>query len=181
MKLTNFSRYFKPAAAVALLSAVGAFPAFADGFSNTGTTTVSVSVDAEASLEVTTGSTQLMTSGNVFNVYTGLTNFTYKIRTATNTGKITVTLGQFSPTGGPTIGGAAGDALTYSCTVSASATPCSANTTASTSATTVATFAADAHSKPAGDAGQVNWTLPNDPAYPVGTYTSTATFTISAF
>jgi hypothetical protein len=44
----------------------------------------------------------------------------------------------------------------------------------------VATFQKDAHSTKTGDAGSVNWTLTNDPLYKTGTFSATATFTISA-
>jgi hypothetical protein len=47
----------------------------------------------------------------------------------------------------------------------------------------VVTFGADAHSTggaSASDAGSVTWSLTNDPVYKTGTYTATATFTISA-
>ena len=61
---------------------------------------------------------------------------------------------------------------------------CTGSVTASTTASTsVATFATDAHSTAgtgSSDAGTVIWTLPNDPIYKTGTYTATATFTISA-
>jgi hypothetical protein len=45
----------------------------------------------------------------------------------------------------------------------------------------VATFGANTHSAGAGTTGNsVAWTLLNDPAYPTGSYTAVATFTISA-
>ncbi len=103
-------------------------------------------------------------------------------------GTITVKITtDFSGTGGPSVGTppTAGDALTYSCTSAASGTPCtgSANAASTSAATTVVTFGADAHSTggaSASDAGSVTWSLTNDPVYKTGTYTATATFTISA-
>jgi len=152
----------------------------------TGTTTLSVTVQNEASITITTGSTTLAPTGTVFNPYTGTTAFTYKIRTTQTSGTGSIVLQvttDFSGAGGPSVTTPpnTGDALTYTCTT-ASGTACSSATTASTSAqTTVATFGADAHSVTvAGDAGSVAWSLTNDPKYKTGTYTATATFTISA-
>jgi hypothetical protein len=155
------------------------------------TTTLSVTVSAEAALTVTTGTTNLTATGTTFNNYTGTTNMTYFIRTtqAGGTGniKLQVTT-DFSPAGGPSVGTppSAGDALTYSCTVAnpgnnGTATPCTNPTTASTTAQTdVATFGADNRSLKTGNSASVNWTLTNDPKYQTGTYTATVTFTISA-
>ena len=152
----------------------------------TGTTTLSLTVSNEASITITTGTTTLAATGTVFNPYTGTTQFTYKIRTTQTSGTGSIVLQvttDFSGTGGPSVGTPpnTGDALTYTCTT-ASGTACSSATTASTTAqTSVATFGADAHSVTvAGDAGSVAWSLTNDPKYKTGTYTATATFTISA-
>ena len=152
----------------------------------TGTTTLSLTVSNEASITITNGTTTLAATGTVFNPYTGTTNFTYKIRTTQTSGSGSIQLEittDFSGTGGPSVGTPpnAGDALTYTCTT-ASGTACSTAQTASTSAqTSVATFGADAHSVTvAGDAGSVAWSLTNDPKYKTGSYTATATFTISA-
>jgi hypothetical protein len=45
--------------------------------------------------------------------------------------------------------------------------------------TTVVTFGADTHSALAGSSGTTVWSLTNDPVYKSGTYTATATYTIS--
>jgi len=152
----------------------------------TGTTTLSLTVANEASITITTTTTTLAATGTTFNPYTGATNFTYKIRTSQTSGTGSIQLEvttDFSGTGGPSVGTppSSGDALTYTCTT-ASGTACSTALTASTSAqTSVATFGADAHSVAvSGDAGSVAWSLTNDPKYKTGTYTATATFTISA-
>jgi hypothetical protein len=178
------SRYLKPAAALALFLTLGALSAFGQPFATTGSTTVSVNVAAEASIRIDTSSTQLSnTSGTVFNPYTGTTNFTYKVRTASGgTGSITVKLADFTPSGGPSIvtPPTSGDALTYSCTAGASASPCTGSITANTTDTKVADFGHDAHSTQAGDTGSVTWGLTNDPQYKVNSYSATATFTISA-
>ncbi len=155
-------------------------------FGTSGTTTVSVTVGAEASIRVDTATTNLTTTGTIFNDYTGTTSLTYKIRTTTSggTGSITSKVtADFGPANGPSVASppSAGDALTYTCTVSAPATPCSGAQTSSTTAeTNVATFGANAHSAKAGNSGSVGWTLTNDPVYQTGSYSATVTFTISA-
>jgi len=167
----------------------GATQAFGQ-FSGSGTTTVSVVVGAEAAISITTGTTSLAeaTGPTIFGApFTGTTNFSYKVRTTTvgGGGSITVKITSDFAAGGPSVTTPpTGDAMTYTCTSAASATPCTGPITASTAgATSVATFATNAHSAAgtgSSDAGTVVWTLPNDPLYKTGTYTATATFTISA-
>jgi hypothetical protein len=171
-------------AAVALL--LSASLAGAATVTATGTSTLSVTVSNEASITITTGTTTLGATGTVFNPYTGTTNFTYKIRTSQTGGSGSIQLEvttDFSGTGGPSVGSPpnSGDALTYTCTT-ASGTACSTAQTASTTAqSSVATFGTDAHSvATGGDAGSVTWSLTNDPKYKTGSYSATATFTISA-
>jgi hypothetical protein len=171
------------AVVVLLLAASTAFAQFG----TTSVTTLTLTVAAEASIQADS-STPLTTSGTIFNDYGGTTNFTYKVRTGTsvNTAGVTleITKDFGSAASGPSVAnsGSTGDTLKYTCTAAAtSATACgSAQTSSTTAATTVATFAASAHSVKAGDAGSVIWDLVNDPAYAVGSYTATATFTISA-
>jgi hypothetical protein len=166
--------------------ALMAVPAYSQTFNTTGTTSVSVTVAAEASIAVTTATTSLTNTGTIFNDYTGTTNLDYKIRTTKTGGTGTITLkvtADFAGSGGPSVGTppSSGDALTYTCTVSSPGTACTGPLTSSTSASTnVATFGADAHSVKAGNTGSVAWTLTNDPVYQTGTYSATVTFTISA-
>jgi hypothetical protein len=154
-------------------------------FAPSGTTTVTVSVGAEASLRIDTSTTALTTAGG-FSPYTGTTNLTYKIRTTQTGGSGTITArvtSDFSPAGGPSVGSppSPGDTLAYTCSIASPATACSGTQTASTSAeTNVASFGADASSDAAGNAGSVSWSLTNDPAYKTGSYTATVTFTIAA-
>lgn len=172
------------AMAVILLAALGAVSASGQTFAASGTTTLAVTVGPEASIAVNTSSTPLTTTGGLFADFTGTTNFIYKIRTAQSDGQGHIVLqitSDFDGTGGPKVASppSAGDALTYTCTV-ASGTACGSSQTASTSTTTpVASFGADAHSAKAGDAGSVLWSLTNDPAYKTGSYSATATLTIS--
>jgi hypothetical protein len=155
-------------------------------FAATGTTTISVTIGAEAALQVTTSTTTLTAIGSIFNNYTGTTNLTYKIRTTASSGTGTITLKvttDFSPAGGPSVGTppTAGDVLAYTCTVSSPGTGCTGSQTSSTSASTsVATFGAAAHSAAAGNSASTTWALTNDPSYGTGAYTSTVTYTISS-
>jgi hypothetical protein len=170
----------------ALAAALLVAPASYAQFAATGTTNLSVTVSAEAALQVTTATTTLTAAGSIFNPYGGTTNLSYKIRTTQSTGSGTVTLkvtSDFSPAGGPSVTTppTAGDALTYSCTAAAPATGCTGPLTASTSASTsVATFGPGASSSNAGNAASTTWSLTNDPVYKTGTYTATVTYTISA-
>jgi hypothetical protein len=155
-------------------------------FAGTGTTSMSVTVAAEAALQVNTATTTLANVGTIFNAYTGTTNFTYKVRTTKVAGTGTITLqvtSDFSPANGPSIATppTAGDAMTYTCTTTAPATGCVGTVTSATaSATSVATFGTNAHSANAGNAGSVAWSLTDDPTYQTGAYSATVTFTISA-
>lgn len=169
----------------ALLAALVSSPAIrAQSFGPTGTTTLSVTVGAEASISVTNSTTTL--AGAAFADYTGTTNLVYRIRTSPGTGTGTITAqvtSDFSGSDGPSVATppTAGDALTYTCTVSAPGTACSGTQTASTTAPTpVASFGADARSENAGNSASVAWILTNDAQYQAGTYTATVTFTISA-
>jgi hypothetical protein len=170
---------------ITLAAALVASPMYAQ-FASTGTTTLSVTVSAEAALQVTTSTTTLAATGTIFNPYTGTTNLTYKIRTTQSTGTGTLTLkvtSDFSPANGPSVATppSAGDALTYTCTVAAPGTGCSGSLTASTTASTsVATFGAGASSANAGNSASTAWSLTNDPVYKTGSYSGTVTYTISA-
>jgi len=174
----------KKVAIVAIVSALMAISANAQ-WAGSGTTTVSVTVAAEAAIQVTTASTTLTNVGTIFNNYTGTTNFNYKVRTTKVGGAGSVTLEvttDFSPAGGPSVGTppTAGDALSYTCTAGYG-TACSGPLNSSTSAATnVITFATNAHSAAAGNAGSVAWTLTDDPTYQTGAYSATVTLTISA-
>jgi hypothetical protein len=148
--------------------------AFAD---DTGTSVLSLAVAPEASFSTAFTGTTLTTSGGKFGAYSGTTNFTFKIRTSESTGSghITVQVTDFA-TGGPAIAD-----LSFNCTTASSGTGCSAGTAASSaSAVNVVNFGAGAHSADAGDAGSVAWNLVNRTDVKTGSYTSTATFNISA-
>jgi hypothetical protein len=179
MKMSNRIAMLVISATLLTLSASAQFAA-------TGTTSVSVVVGAEASLQVNTATTNLTSGGTIFGAYTGTTSLTYKIRTTTSGGTGSITLEvttDFAPAGGPSVvtPPTAGDALTYTCTAAAPGTACAGPLTSShTVQTSVATFGANAHSASAGNAGSVVWSLTDDPTYATGTYAATVTFTISA-
>jgi hypothetical protein len=152
----------------------------------TGTTTVSVTIGAQAGLNITNSSTPLTANGSNFSQFNGTTGLTYFVRTSASGGSGSITMKvttDFSPTGGPSVNSppTAGDALTYTCTVASPGTACTGTQTASTSSqTNVASFGADAHTNTAGSTAAVAWALTNDPKYKTGTYNATVTFTISA-
>jgi hypothetical protein len=155
---------------------------------STGTTTVSVTVSAEAALTAITGTTTLSSTGTNFTNYTGSTSLTYYIRTTQSGGSGSLTLkvtSDFSPANGPSVTTppSTGDKLAYTCTISGAGTACTGSVTASTSSSTsVITFGAGAHTVtfPGGDTATNAWTLTNDPKYYTGSYSATVTYTISA-
>jgi len=155
-------------------------------FANTGSGSVAVNVTAEASIHIDTASVTLTSSGTNFADYTGTTAFTYKVRTGATAGTAGITLQvttDFGGAGGPSVAnsGTTGDTLRYTCTVSAPANSCSGSQISSTTAATpVGTFGANVNSAKAGNSGSVAWTLIDDPAYAVGSYTAVVTYTISA-
>jgi hypothetical protein len=179
----NMFRSFAVLAAVSLILLV---PAAQAQFAATGTTTVSVTVAAEAAIRIDTANT-VLTNAAPFSDYTGTTNYTYKIRTGAVAGTGSLTLqvtSDFAPgLVGPSVASplSPGDTLAYTCAVAAPGTACAGSVTSSTAAaTSVASFGANARSAVAGNAGSVNWTLTNDPLYETGSYSATVTFTISA-
>jgi hypothetical protein len=159
-----------------------------------GTTTVTLTVSAEAALNVNTSSTSLTSAGTNFSNYTGTTTLTYYVRTTLSGGSGSITLKvttDFACTGtgctntGPSVGSppSTGDKLAYTCTLSGVGTACSGSQTSSTTtSTSVATFSANAHTVtfPGGDTATTAWTLTNDPKYQTGSYSATVTYTISA-
>ena len=160
------------------IAALAVAPAVFGQSTDTTQTTLSVTYGPEAQFTAGTTATTLLTKvGTKFESFSGTTDFTYKIRTSQNTGvgSITVQVTDFSA-GGPVL-----TDLTYSCTAPAPGTACNAGTAVSNSAgTSVVGFAADAHSADGGDAGTTTWTLVDRTTIKTGTYTSTATYTISA-
>ena len=183
------SQFLKNSLFVAALVVSAGTQAFGQ-FAATGTSAVAVAVSAESAISITTATTNLTeaSGAGIFGApFTGTTNFSYKLRTSQVGGAGTITVkitGDFAA-GGPSVTTPpAGDAMTYACTGALPATPCTGPITAlTTGATSVATFATDAHSTAgtgSSSTGSVTWTLPNDPIYKTGTYTATATFTISA-
>jgi hypothetical protein len=149
------------------------------------TTTLSLTVGAEAS--ITLAATPAFNSSTTFSTYTTATPYTYSIRTSKSggTGSIAVSFtSDWSGSGGPSITSppTTGDYLSFTSSVSglpATATSGSTNVTALTTGYPVATFGANASA--AGNTGNsVAWSLVNDPKYAQGSYSVTATFTISA-
>lgn len=149
------------------------------------TTTLTVSVAAAGTLSVTNATTTLSSAGG-FGDFTGTTSLLVSVRTTTGGGSGSATLSfasDWSPANGPSIPGTS--QLTYTCSAFgggpplSGATPCAGTQTVTALGTpyTVATFSANSHVN-AGTETQ-SWTLVNDPAYETGTYTTTATYTLS--
>jgi len=184
-------RFLVASALLAITVALTPFPANAQLGSGTGTTTLNVTVGAEAGLTVAATS-NLTSIGTNFTSFTGSTALTYYIRTTQSTGAGSITAKvttDFAPVGGPSVATppTGGDALTYTSSGavpgnnSTGAVMAFAGVTASTTAqTNVATFGADNRSVFAGNSESVAWTLTNDPKYKTGSYSATVTFTISA-
>jgi hypothetical protein len=166
-------------AAVVLIAATTA-----SAQSNTGNTTLQVGVAAEAALTVNTSTTQLTTTGTVFNDYTGATSFTYKVRTTKSGGSGTVTASIASDFAGAASGVgpkiASSDLKYTSATTGVGTGNPSAVTALVGTATNVLTFGENTRSTQPGDSGAVNWTLVNNPQYETDTYTTTVVLTISA-
>jgi hypothetical protein len=157
---------------------------FAQG---TGSENVTLNLTVAPEATITLGTTAGFGSSTTFSAYTTNTPYTYSIRTTKTggSGSITVAFGgtDWSGTGGPKIVSppTASDYLSFTSTATAPATAATGSTNiVSTSASyTVATFGTNALG--AGITGnQVNWSLVNDPLYAQGSYSITATFTISA-
>lgn len=148
------------------------------------TTTLNLTVGNEAAIVV--GTTTGFSTSSTFAPYTTSTPFTYYIRTSKTTGAGSITVqfnSDWAATGGPSIASppTAGDYLSYVNTVSSPGTVGAAgNIAALTTQYSVATFGAGASSAIGGNSGSVAWSLVNDPKYAQGSYSITATFTISA-
>ncbi len=170
-----------------MVAALSAVHAFGQTSTQTGTSTLSLTVAPESAVTVQNVSlTEASGAGNFGSPYTGTTNFTYKIRTAVAAGgsitaKITTDFSDGTNSSPSVATPPTGDALTYTCSVAS--VGCAGTITASAAtATNVATFGSNTHSAQGAGAtssGSVTWSLPNDPIYPAGSYTAVATFTIS--
>ena len=149
----------------------------------TGTTTLGVTVGAEAAIVINTAATNFTEGSGSFAAYTASTAFTYYIRTI-SLGTITLEItSDFSPALGPSVAtsGSTGDTLTYANTVQLPGTAAGGQPASTTAQTAVASFGANALSAKTGNTvNSVAWTLVNDPAYKASSYSAVATFTISA-
>ena len=177
MRSKDFTKTLRITAFVACLFCLAPL-ALGQTVTATGTTSLSATVSAEASLAV--GDTPAFTPGSTsFGNFTGSTTLTYKIRTTKTGGSGSITAlvtGDFGA--GPSAPSVAGGALKFTCT-SDLGTPCSGSPTASTStATEVVHFDANTHGND--KHATVYWVLLNDPQYETGRYSATVTFTISA-
>ena len=145
----------------------------------TGTTNVTATVNAEASISVSSP-TALVQGGGGFVSYTGSTTVTFSIRTTKvgGTGSILLLAVEFAPVGGPTV---IGGNLTYTC----GGTPlvgalCSGTQIASTTISTPVVASIGANQKANNTTAAVNWTLADSPLYSTGIYSSSVTFTLTS-
>lgn len=157
-------------------------------FNPTGTTTLSVSVIAESAIRIdTVGNTALANgaSSSFGSSFVGTTNFSYKVRTSQAGAGGTITVKAGGPLTDATADTIAANLVTFAstATIAVGTANAQSGTLSDTAQQSLTTFGADSHST-AGAAnsstGTVTWTLPDDPAYKTGAYTSVVTFTISA-
>ena len=146
---------------------------------STATTTLSVTVTSAATISIGNSSTAL-TASSTWGDYTGTTTGTVLMRTSSSggSGSVTVEITSAFASGGPPVSD-----LTYTCSVDedSEATACSGPVTASdSSGTSVLSMGADGHTADSGDTFSVDWNLKNLPSYTPGSYSATATFTVSA-
>lgn len=145
----------------------------------TATTSLSVTVSSAATISISTATTTL-TAATTWGDYTGTTTGTVRMRTSKTggSGSVTVQITTAFAAGGPAMSN-----LSYTCTVAetSEATACSGSVDASaTAGTSVLTMGTDGQTADAGDSFSVNWSLDNLPSYTEGSYSATATFTVSA-
>ncbi len=153
----------------------------------TQTSVLSVTVGSAASLSVTTPTT--LTNAGGFTDFTGTTTSTFSVRTTASTGSGTLTVSfaadWSSQPNGPSILGSPTQ-LSYACGALGggppltNATPCSGTQSVnalSPSTFNVVTFGAN--SKVNNGTEVQSWTLVNQPSYQTGTYTTTATYTLT--
>ena len=146
---------------------------------STATTSLSVTVATAATISIGTPTTTL-TATSTWGDYTGTTTGTVRMRTSKTggSGSVTVEITSGFASGGPGVSN-----LTYTCSVAetSEATACSGSVTASDlSGTSVLTMGTDGHTADTGDTFSVDWSLANLPSYTPGSYSATATFTVSA-
>lgn len=149
------------------------------GLTRTDTTSVTVTIGAEASISVSSP-TNLTQGGGGFVAYLGSSTVTFSIRTTKvgGSGSILLRAAEFAPIGGPTV---ASGSLTYTCGgAPAVGTLCVGSQTASTSASTPVISSIGANQKAANTTATVSWTLADSPLYSTGAYSAVVTFTMTS-
>ena len=151
---------------------------FAAGATDSATTTLGVTVSAEASITVTQSPT-LAKATTEFEAYVGNTTFTYKVRTAESGGSGSVTA--LVTTAFAVGSGITTADLSHVVTGDGSGTENGSTTTASASeATNIITFGEAAHSADSGDSATIAWTLADRPTYKTGPWSTVVTLTITS-
>ncbi len=156
--------------------------------SGTGTTTQTLSGQLSPIGKLSVPASLTLTkTAPIFGSYTGTLTLSNRVRT-TSTGTAAITVqasSDFAPSGGPSAGSGA---LTYTCSAASYGTACTGTRTASTvSQTPVVNFSSSACTGGGGGCSgsdpntvQIDFTLANDTAFKVGTYSAVLTFTASA-
>jgi hypothetical protein len=150
------------------------------GLTRTGTTNVTATVSAEASIAVSSPTT-LVQGGGGFVPYTGTTTVTFSVRTTKvgGSGSISLLAVEFVPAGGPSV--VSGN-LTYTCGgAPAVGAKCIGTQTASTTVSTPVVTGIGPNQKASNTTATVIWSLADDPLYPTGAYSATGVqFTVTS-
>jgi hypothetical protein len=146
---------------------------------------LSLQIDPNASVTVP-GSITLTTNGTIFNAYVAGLTVSYRARTGSAAGSISVqATSDFSPTNGPSL---ASGALAFTCSGATLGTGCSgAQAVSATSSRPVVSLPVGACTGGGGACSfadpntvQLNFSLSNNPIYKTGIYTIHLTFSISS-
>ena len=146
---------------------------------------LSLQVDPNATVTVP-GSVTLTTNGTIFSAYVASLAVSYRARTGSVAGSISVQANSdFSPANGPSL---AADALAFTCSGATLGTGCSsAQAVSASSSRTVVSLPAGACTGGGGACSsadpntvQLNFSLSNKPIYKTGIYTIQLTFSISS-
>jgi hypothetical protein len=186
-KTRQFDKAGSHKVVAAILCALLGIPAHFQAATSTATQSLTATLSPIGKVSVPS-SVSLTHVGSTFASFGASVSVSYKVRTTPSGtgGSITMQAGSdFTPTGGPLL--SAGN-LTYTCSGSTLGTACSGTQTVSTTtATPVLTIPTSACSGGGGSCSSsnpnsvsINLSLPDQPAFATGVYSTQVTFTISA-
>ena len=142
---------------------------------------------AEVTITLLSRTTTFSSSGG-FSTYTATTNIDCTVQIpAAARANLSMTVSQFSPSGGPIVSSGAAGGLTFDCTgmlnpifMHNQASYCSiTRAQVGTSHTLIQFRAREMYELDFGCGGDIMWWLADRPSYQTGSYTATATFTLS--